>query len=106
MVPRHAIVSVPADASLDEVLRLMREHQYSRLPIYQGDPEHIIGYVHYKDMMRIWEERRAAHEKKRTLRPFRLQRVLLPQIATQLKAAGMCSRWLCAGWIKRNMRRP
>ncbi|HUJ49309.1 MAG TPA: hemolysin family protein [Bryobacteraceae bacterium] len=76
MVPRNAIVSVSVDASLDQVLRRMREHQYSRLPVYQGDPEHIIGYVHYKDMMRIWEERRAAIEKKRALRPFHLSRVL------------------------------
>ena len=39
-------------------------HEYSRLPVYQGEPEHIIGYVHYKDMMRIWEERRIAHAKR------------------------------------------
>ncbi len=76
MVPRNAIVSVSVDASLDQVLRRMRENQYSRLPVYQGDPEHIIGYVHYKDMMRIWEERRIAAERKRPLRPFHLSRVL------------------------------
>jgi CBS domain containing-hemolysin-like protein len=76
MVPRNAIVSVSVDASLDQVLKRMREHQYSRLPVYQSDPEHIIGYVHYKDMMRIWEERRVAAERKRALRPFHLSRVL------------------------------
>jgi putative hemolysin len=76
MVPRHAIVSVSVDSSLDQVLRRMRENQYSRLPVYQGDPEHIIGYVHYKDMIRIWEERRLAIERKRVLRPFHLSRVL------------------------------
>src|SRR5277367_4880757 len=76
MVPRNAIVSISVDASLDQVIRRMREHQYSRLPVYQTDPEHIIGYVHYKDMMRIWEERRIAIEKKRALRPFHLSRVL------------------------------
>ena len=76
MVPRHAIVSISVDSSLDQVLRRMRENQYSRLPVYQGDPEHIIGYVHYKDMMRIWEERRMAIERKRVVRPFHLSRVL------------------------------
>jgi putative hemolysin len=76
MVPRNAIVSISVDASLDQVLKRMREHQYSRLPVYQSDPEHIIGYVHYKDMMRIWEERRVAAERKRVLRPFHLSRVL------------------------------
>lgn len=76
MVPRNAIVSVSVDESLDQVLKRMREHQYSRLPVYQGSAEHIIGYVHYKDMMRIWEERRVAAERKRILRPFHLSRVL------------------------------
>ena len=76
MVPRNDIVSVSVDASLDQVLRRMREHQYSRLPVYDGSPEHIIGYVHYKDMMRIWEERRMANSKRRPLPPFHLSRVL------------------------------
>jgi CBS domain containing-hemolysin-like protein len=76
MVPRNAIVSIPVDAGLDQVLRRMREHEYSRLPVYEGDPEHIVGYVHYKDMMRIWEERRIANARKRALRPFHLSRVL------------------------------
>lgn len=76
MVPRHAIVSVSVDSTLDQVLRQMRENQYSRLPVYEGDPEHIIGYVHYKDMIRIWEERRIAAERRRVLPPFHLSRVL------------------------------
>src|SRR5271155_2680739 len=76
MVPRNAIVSISVDASLDQVIRRMREHQYSRLPVYDPSPEHIIGYVHYKDMMRIWEERRIANSKRRPLPPFHLSRVL------------------------------
>jgi CBS domain containing-hemolysin-like protein len=76
MVPRNVIVSVSVDASLDQVLRRMREHEYSRLPVWDGSPEHIIGYVHYKDMMRIWEERRMANSKRRPLPPFHLSRVL------------------------------
>jgi CBS domain containing-hemolysin-like protein len=87
MVPRNAIVSISVDASLDQVIRRMREHQYSRLPVYQGDPEHIIGYVHYKDMMRIWEERRVAIEKNRAIRPFHLSRVLRkPLVVPETKA--------------------
>jgi putative hemolysin len=87
MVPRNAIVSISVDASLDQVIRRMREHQYSRLPVYQSDPEHIIGYVHYKDMMRIWEERRIAIEKNRAIRPFHLSRVLRkPLVVPETKA--------------------
>ena len=87
MVPRNAIVSISVDASLDQVLRRMREHEYSRLPVYDASPEHIIGYVHYKDMMRIWEERRLANSKRRPLPPFHLSRVLRkPLVVPETKA--------------------
>ena len=87
MVPRSQIVSVALDATLDQVLHIMREHQYSRLPVYEGGPEHIIGYVHFKDLMRIWEERKIAFERKRVIRPFRLQRVLRkPLVVPESKA--------------------
>lgn len=74
MVPRHNMVSLPADSEFDHVLNVMSEHKYARIPVYEDRPEKIIGIVHYKDLMRLWEERRFAHEKHRTTRPFRLRR--------------------------------
>ena len=76
MVPRTSIVSVSVDATLDQVLRLFLDHQYSRLPIYERQRENIIGLVHLKDLIRVWEERRAAMERKRPSRPFRLRRIV------------------------------
>ena len=76
MVPRRAIVSVPVDANLETVLRVMREHQFSRLPVYENSPETIIGYVHYKDLMEMWVERRAALERRKLPRSFRLRSIL------------------------------
>lgn len=76
MVPRNAIVSVPVDANLETVLRVMREHQFSRLPVYEGTPEKIIGYVHYKDLMPIWDERRLAQDRRKLPPAFRLRRIL------------------------------
>ena len=76
MVPRRAIVSVPVDANLEAVLRVMREHQFSRLPVYENSPETIIGYVHYKDLMELWAERRAALERRKLPRAFRLRSIL------------------------------
>lgn len=76
MTPRNAIVSVPVDATLDQVLRTFRSQQFSRVPVYEGRPEQIIGYVHFKDLTRIWEERKIAAERKRPPRPFRLRGLL------------------------------
>jgi CBS domain containing-hemolysin-like protein len=76
MVPRNAIVSVPLDATLPQVLRVFIEHLYSRMPVYDKDPERIVGIVHFKDLIRVWEERRDAIDRRRPLRPFQLQRIV------------------------------
>jgi CBS domain containing-hemolysin-like protein len=76
MVPRTAMISVSVDATLDQVLRLFLDYQYSRIPVYEGKPENIVGVVHLKDLIRVWEESRAAQERRRPARPFRLRRIL------------------------------
>ena len=76
MVSRNNIVSVPSDASLDHILQTMVEQRHSRLPVYDGTPEKIIGILHYKDLLPIWEERRQAIRSGRPSRSFRVTRLL------------------------------
>ena len=76
MVPRHDMVSIPCDATLDQVLRTMIEQQHSRLPVYEGSPEKIIGLLHYKDLLPVWQERRRAILASRPSRPFHVKRVM------------------------------
>jgi CBS domain containing-hemolysin-like protein len=60
MTPRREIVSVSSGSSLDDVLKTMVESQHSRLPVWEDKPEQIVGAVFFKDMLRLWHERRAA----------------------------------------------
>lgn len=76
MVPRNAIASVPAGATLDQVLTTMIEQQHSRLPVYEEQPEQIIGILYYKDLLPVWEERRAAIRLGRPPRVFRVRRLM------------------------------
>lgn len=76
MTPRMEVISVSVDASLDELLRITLEHKYSRLPVYESKPEHIIGIVHYKDLVRAWQERKFAADRRIPARPFLLRRYL------------------------------
>jgi len=86
MTPRHNIVSLPVDAPLDQVLAVMTENKFSRVPVYEDTPEQIIGIVHYKDLMRVWDERRFAHDSRRTTKPFRLRRfVRKPVVVPETK---------------------
>ncbi len=86
MTPRHNIVSLPVDADLEQLLGVMAEHKFTRLPVYEDRPEQIIGIVHFKDLIRVWDERRFAHERRRATRPFRLRRfVRKPLVVPETK---------------------
>lgn len=86
MTPRNDIVSVPVNADLDEVLRVMAQHKFTRMPVYEDRPEQIVGILHFKDLIRVWEERRFAHERRRVTRPFRLRRfVRKPLVVPETK---------------------
>ena len=76
MVPRNDIVSIPVEATLDQVLHTMISQQHSRLPVYEGSPEHIIGVLHYKDLLPVWEERRASIRSGRPGRVFRVRSLM------------------------------
>jgi putative hemolysin len=76
MVPRNDIISVPIQAELDAILHTMIEHRHSRLPVYKDQPEQIIGVLHYKDLLPVWEERRSAIRAGRPPRVFRVRRVM------------------------------
>jgi CBS domain containing-hemolysin-like protein len=78
MVPRHDIVSIASDASLDEVLHTMIQQKHSRLPVYEGTTEKIVGLLHYKDLLPVWEERRRAIRSSRPSRAFRIGRLMRP----------------------------
>jgi CBS domain containing-hemolysin-like protein len=49
-IPRSEIVAVPADASWDELVGLFAEHGHSRLPVYRGTLDEVIGMMHIKDV--------------------------------------------------------
>ena len=54
MVPRTRIFSLAADLALEEALARVVDEQHSRIPIYDParGPEHIIGVLYAKDLMR------------------------------------------------------
>lgn len=76
MVPRNSLVMVEVDAGIDDVLQVMSESGYSRLPVYEGGRENILGIVHVKDVLSFWTERRQSNLRRRPVPPFDLRRVL------------------------------
>ncbi len=78
MVPRNEIKALPDGATLDQVVRFLVEHCYSRLPVYEGTPEKILGILYARDIWIIWQEQRRAAAIGRPSRDFQLRTVLHP----------------------------
>ncbi len=53
MTPRPDMVAIPAPATLDELRALFREQEYSRIPVYTGNLDNILGVVFVKDLIRL-----------------------------------------------------
>jgi CBS domain containing-hemolysin-like protein len=76
MQPRHDIVSVAVDSTLDQVLEAMVTSQHSRLPVWEEAPEHMVGVVFFKDMLRLWYDRRSDIRQGRKAGSFNLRRLM------------------------------
>src|SRR5207245_10860748 len=57
MVPRPDMHTLPIESTLDEVMRAFATTQRSRIPVYRGSQDHILGFVHIKDMMWVLLDR-------------------------------------------------
>ena len=57
MVPRPDAHALPANASLEETMKMFATTQRSRIPVYDVTLDHILGFVHIKDLIWILLER-------------------------------------------------
>jgi CBS domain containing-hemolysin-like protein len=69
MVPRPDMVAVPVTTSLQEVLELILRTGYSRIPVYQGDIDDVVGLAYAKDVLRRLHDSQADKPLADILRP-------------------------------------
>lgn len=53
MVQQTDIVAININASIDEAVSLLTRSFYSRLPVYEGNEQNIMGLVYHKDIFEI-----------------------------------------------------
>ena len=56
MTPRTKVVAVPETAKYPDLRMVLREHKLSRLPIYRGTLDNIVGILHVKDLFALTDE--------------------------------------------------
>ncbi len=53
MVPRTDVTAVPENISTEEIKQIIRETEYSRIPVYRNSLDNIIGILYVKDLIRL-----------------------------------------------------
>ena len=76
MVPRPDMHLLPIEASLEDVMKTFATTQRSRIPVYQGAVDHLLGFVHIKDLLWVLLDRARRAEEGLPPPEFSLHRVL------------------------------
>src|SRR5690348_8043880 len=76
MVPRPDMHTLHIESTLDDVMRAFATTQRSRIPVYRGSLDQVLGFVHIKDMMWVLLDRERRLEENASLSNFDLRRVL------------------------------
>jgi CBS domain containing-hemolysin-like protein len=69
MTPRPQIFAVPASTTLEQFLELLREHNFSRVPVYSSSIDEIIGLAFAHDLLQITDTDACARTVQSILRP-------------------------------------
>ncbi len=53
MTPRPSIFAVPSETTVEQLTHLVSEHPYSRIPVYRGELDNIVGIVSARDLLQV-----------------------------------------------------
>jgi CBS domain containing-hemolysin-like protein len=69
MTPRTEIVGLELGAPLDEVKKTLEESGHSRIPVYDGTLDHIVGILYARDLLKHLGDARNQFDMRSAMRP-------------------------------------
>jgi CBS domain containing-hemolysin-like protein len=82
MTPRPVVVGIPEDESLLEVFHRMRTLRFGRMPVFDGDIDHVTGVIRRRDILHAV----ALGEGHKPVRELRQDATYLPEFTTAAAA--------------------
>ena len=70
MTPRREIFAVPIETTLSQLKKKLATERFSRIPVFQRDLDHILGFVHALDILPLTDRELANYSLKKLLRPI------------------------------------
>jgi len=69
MTPRVDMKCLPITATPQEAIELIRQTGHSRIPVYEGSVDNILGVLHAKDLLRLCEGASLKFSLREVIRP-------------------------------------
>jgi len=92
MRPRGEVVFLTADLTLPEAATTVRAHPYSRYPVTGEDFDDVIGFLHVRDLLEVWDADDDAGDGPRTVRDVTRDVLQLPGSSQLLPALAVMRR--------------
>jgi CBS domain containing-hemolysin-like protein len=54
MIPRTDIVAVSTEATIEEIIQEVSQSRHTRIPVYRGTIDNIVGILNVKDIIKFW----------------------------------------------------
>jgi putative hemolysin len=58
MIPREKVVAIERGIDSDALLDLIKVSGFTRIPVYDGALDHVVGILHTKDLFQVYADRR------------------------------------------------
>jgi putative hemolysin len=69
MIPRPNIIAIEVSAPMQEIMQIVRESEFSRIPVFKRRLDNIIGVLYSKDLLDASHKDKKSFSLKRMLRP-------------------------------------
>lgn len=63
MIPRGEVIGIDLEESLDEIIEQLRNSLHTRLPVYRGEINQVVGILHLRNVARFLTDQNPTHEK-------------------------------------------
>ncbi len=62
MIPRSEIIGVDLEDEWSDIIKQLAETQHTRLPVYEGDIDHVVGIIHIRRALRFFHNEDATKD--------------------------------------------
>lgn len=80
MVPRKEVVGIDLEDDINDILALLQTTEFTRLPVFEGDIDNIVGVLHMRHLAKIL--RGDSEFTKETIRQLCLETYFIPESTT------------------------